>query len=260
MERASTILTMMTAALKLHQAGDLRQAERIYRDVLRIDPRQGDALNLLGFIANQVGKPEEAIDLLSRAVAAFPQEPEFHGTLVAAFKGVGDVESAVRHYREAMRLKLDAVGFRVYLADALLESGQLDEAQALCLETLRLDRDSALPQAASIGGDTRARADARPWGTLTLGRAGLRYAGLSRTADGTPRRCGSADGGNRARVARAERTAPGATPDEGLGAYPGWESVSEGDGRGRRAPGVGDRLRGGAPVPPRRSTFPRIAR
>src|SRR5262249_30867767 len=96
MERTSTILAMMTAALKLHQAGDLRQAERIYCDVLRIDPRQGDALNLLGLIANQVGKPEEAIDLLSRAVAAHPHEPEFHNTLAAAYKGVGDVESAVR--------------------------------------------------------------------------------------------------------------------------------------------------------------------
>jgi len=145
MERTSTILTMMTAAVKLHQAGDLPQAERIYRDVLRIDPRQGDALNLLGLIANQVGKPEEAIALVSQAVAAFPHEPEFHNTLATAYKGVGDVDSAVRHYREVMRLKPDAVGVRACLADALLEQGQLEEALALCLEALRLDRDSALP-------------------------------------------------------------------------------------------------------------------
>jgi tetratricopeptide (TPR) repeat protein len=140
----STILTLMTDALKFHQAGDLPQAERIYREVLLLDPNQGDALNLLGVLANQMGQPETAIDLLSRAVAAHPHEPEFHSTLAAAYTATGDVASAITHYRKAVRLKPQAVGSRAHLCDALLEQGQQDEALALCLEALRLDRDSAL--------------------------------------------------------------------------------------------------------------------
>ncbi len=140
----STILSMMTTALQFHQAGDLQQAERIYREVLRLDPNQGDALNLLGVLANQMGQPEAAIDLLTRALAAHPHEAEFHGTLAAAYKATGDVAAAVKHYREALRLKPQAVGNRLHLADALLEQGQFDEALALCLQALQLDRGSAL--------------------------------------------------------------------------------------------------------------------
>jgi tetratricopeptide (TPR) repeat protein len=139
-----TIRDTMIEAVKLHQAGNLPQAEALYREVLRLDPNQGDALNLLGTIANQVGKPEAAIDFIRRAVAVQPSEPEFHGNLSAAYKAAGDLSAAIRHYREALRLNPNAVSHRVHLCDALLEQGSVDEALQLCLEALRLDRNSAL--------------------------------------------------------------------------------------------------------------------
>lgn len=140
----AAILTMLTEAVQLHQAGEFQHAERIYREVLQIDPNQGDALNLLAVIANHFGKPEAAIDLGRRAIASQPAEAEFHATLAAAYKATGDVAAAVTHYREAIRLKPDAVSVRVYLCDSLMEQGEFDAALALCREALRLDPDSAL--------------------------------------------------------------------------------------------------------------------
>jgi len=140
----ATIRDMMFEAVKLHQAGNLPQAEQLYREVLRLDPKQGDALNLLGTLANQVGKPEAALDYIRRALVVQPAEPEFHANLAAASKAAGDLAGAITHYREALRLKPEAVSPRVHLCDALMEQGSLDEALTLCLEALRLDRDSAL--------------------------------------------------------------------------------------------------------------------
>src|SRR5437867_2056217 len=42
-------------AMRHYQAGNLQQAEQIYRAILQVDPYQVDALHLLGLIAYQLG-------------------------------------------------------------------------------------------------------------------------------------------------------------------------------------------------------------
>lgn len=138
------LLAALQQALQLHQSGNLQQAEALYGKILQQHPGQPDALNLLGTMANQVGQPEVAIDLISQAVAQLPHEPDFHGNLAAAYHAAGRVPDAVRHYREAIRLNPAAVNQYLFLSDALLEQGELEEALALSLQALRLNPDSAL--------------------------------------------------------------------------------------------------------------------
>ena len=71
-----------------HQAGQLLEAERIYRAVLDADPQHGEAMNFLGVIAMQTGnlhdaemwpwiaERDEAVDLLHGVEPA-------HGAVVA---------------------------------------------------------------------------------------------------------------------------------------------------------------------------------
>ena len=117
-------------ALQFHQAGNLEKAEFLYQQVLRQWPGQPDALNLLGVMANQVGQPEVGIDLIGQAIAKLPNEPDFHGNLAAAYQAVGRVADAVRHFREAIRLKPGAVNYRVFLSEGLQQQVLLDEALA----------------------------------------------------------------------------------------------------------------------------------
>ena len=40
-------------AFKHHEAGELEQAEALYREIIRVDPGHADALHLLGVAAHQ---------------------------------------------------------------------------------------------------------------------------------------------------------------------------------------------------------------
>ena len=94
-------------------------------------------------MANQVGKTEVAIDLISQAIAKLPKEPDFHGNLAAALDAAGRVGDAIRHYREAIRLKPSAVTQRVLLGEALQQQGNLAEALEVLQEARQIDSRSA---------------------------------------------------------------------------------------------------------------------
>src|SRR6478672_5172524 len=73
-----------------HQAGRLREAEGIYRQVLAIEPSNAEALHYLGLVApkaaryhcnlgqvlNDMGLEEEAIHALQQALSLNPNSPE----------------------------------------------------------------------------------------------------------------------------------------------------------------------------------------
>ena len=150
----STLRATLEQALAHHQAGDLARAEGLYRQVLQKWPGQADALNLLGVLANQVGRTEGALEMIGQALAKMPNEADFHGNYAAALQSAGRVPESIRHYREAIRLKPTSVTYHVLLSEALQQQGYLDEALTVGLEALRIDPRSA--QAFCILGDLAA--------------------------------------------------------------------------------------------------------
>ena len=64
---AADIDRVVDAAFAHHEAGELDQAEALYRKPLEADPEHAEALHLLGLIAYQQGQFATAIELISRA-------------------------------------------------------------------------------------------------------------------------------------------------------------------------------------------------
>ena len=97
--------TAMETALAHHRAGRLAQAEAIYRQVLALHPNYPDALHLLGVLALQVGQPQTAADLITRAISLSPQVADFHFNHGAALVALGRFEQAMPAYRAALALR-----------------------------------------------------------------------------------------------------------------------------------------------------------
>ena len=83
------------AAFAHHQAGQLREAEAIYRQILQTDPHHVEALHLLGLVAYQVGQPATAVELIGRAIALRDDRAVFHGNLGEAHRALVEVSLAV---------------------------------------------------------------------------------------------------------------------------------------------------------------------
>jgi tetratricopeptide (TPR) repeat protein len=139
MGRMATIHEIMTKATELHQAGELREAERLYRQVVNADPTHVFALNNLGILASQADRHEEAISYLRRALALEPGVAEFHGNLAIAYKSAHGAAASLAEFREALRLKPNSAQCHTDLAEALLELGQVDDILPMAQEALRLE-------------------------------------------------------------------------------------------------------------------------
>jgi predicted O-linked N-acetylglucosamine transferase (SPINDLY family) len=113
-----------------HRAGDLDQAERLYRQVLEQDPLHAEALHFLGVLAHQTGDHARALDWLARSVALRPGNALFHGNLAAVHAALGQSAEAVACLRRLVALQPDAADAHYRLANALLQTGDPDEAAA----------------------------------------------------------------------------------------------------------------------------------
>jgi Flp pilus assembly protein TadD len=94
----------MQLAVEHHQAGRMGESEALCREVLRRDPRDFDALHLLGIIRLKAGAHAEAVDHLRSAYGQRPSDAAVRNHLGDAYSSVGDLENAREHYLAATRL------------------------------------------------------------------------------------------------------------------------------------------------------------
>src|SRR5258705_2694899 len=69
--------SVLKKAYSLHQMGKLDEAASLYREILNQNPRNADALYLLGVIEFQKADPLAAIEWIDRAIAIRPDNAEF---------------------------------------------------------------------------------------------------------------------------------------------------------------------------------------
>ncbi|MBK1837014.1 tetratricopeptide repeat protein [Azospirillum sp. YIM B02556] len=94
----------LAVATEHHRAGRTAEAERLYRDVLDASPGHPDALHLLGVIALQSGRPDEAADRIAQAVAGDDSSPLFQANLGHALHASGRPREAALSFARALTL------------------------------------------------------------------------------------------------------------------------------------------------------------
>jgi hypothetical protein len=118
------------AALACHQAGDLAQAERLYREILASDEQRA-ALNNLALLLDATGRGAEAREVYERAVRRFPDDPRTHYALANHHRERRELEAAEDPYRRTIALQPDHPTARLDLGLTLLGMGRYTEGWTL---------------------------------------------------------------------------------------------------------------------------------
>jgi tetratricopeptide (TPR) repeat protein len=97
----------LNCAIGMHQAGRLRDAARVYLQLLARDQNHADALHLLGVLHHQQGDHGKAVELIGRAIALRPGVPTFHANLAEAYRALKQFDRAAGCCRAALQLSPD---------------------------------------------------------------------------------------------------------------------------------------------------------
>jgi len=101
------ISQLIQQGLLLHQQGNLNGARSFYEQVLKIQPRHFDALQLLGTIAGQMKDYQQSLELLTKALTINPSHPITHYNHGQALQELNRFEDALVSYDRAIALKPD---------------------------------------------------------------------------------------------------------------------------------------------------------
>jgi tetratricopeptide (TPR) repeat protein len=134
---------MLTLAVQHHQAGNFGEAETLYRKILQAEPRNPDALHLLGVIACRFEKHQLAVELIRSALRERPTMAPAYCNLGTSLQALGQLDEAVASYRRALHLNPDYAVAHCNLGNALRNQDKPAEALACYQRSLQLRPDDA---------------------------------------------------------------------------------------------------------------------
>src|SRR5580765_745736 len=126
----ATVSEAFAQALRHQHAGNLRDAELLYQQVLQADRLHADANHFLGMIAHATGRHQWAVDLIRQAVTLRPDSAEIYCNLAVALMDLGRLDESANFYQRAIQLSPQ-------LAEAYNGLGCVCQRQNLLLEAAR---------------------------------------------------------------------------------------------------------------------------
>jgi Flp pilus assembly protein TadD len=149
----------MELAVRKHRAGQIAEAEEIYRQVLARQPDLPDAVNLLGVALQQRGQLDEAAQWIGRAIRLAPRSADFHFNMGILLLHQKKESQAEIEFRSAVALRPSSDEYHFQLGATLQSQWKLPQAIAEFQAALNLTADHA----GALAALRRARADMAQW-------------------------------------------------------------------------------------------------
>ena len=151
----------LESAVEHHKAGRLREAEQIYKEILRSRPKHADALHLLGVLASQTRNPALAVELIRKAIAVNARAPTYYHSLGVALGQCGRTDMAATSLLRALELDPDYTAAQDKLVTVYREQRRTNEAAA--------SHEQHGELAAAFSGEPRDRSNVRSERQLVIG-------------------------------------------------------------------------------------------
>lgn len=138
-----TLPQAMQQAVAAYNRGEWVKAEQLSRLILNAHADHFETLNLLGIIAAQTRRPEEAADLLARAVAARPGDACAHSNYGNVLNELKRFEEALDAYARALKINPRYADAHYNRGNVLRELERFEEALGSYARALQVKPDFA---------------------------------------------------------------------------------------------------------------------
>lgn len=101
----------LAVGITSRQLGDTTTAQQALRMATKLEPALTDAWRQLSLVAAELGRIDEAFDVLARGLAVNPSAPELHFERGLLLSQVDSAESALRSFAAAARLWTENVEY-----------------------------------------------------------------------------------------------------------------------------------------------------
>ena len=134
--------TLFKNAMNHHAQGDLANAEKGYREAIKIGYYHHDMFKNLGVICKNSGRTDEAVLLYKKAIALKPDEAGAYRNLGNLYLSLGNFEDAIAISNKSLELEPNDSEALLTLGWSQYELGHLDQALASTLKSLELKPDN----------------------------------------------------------------------------------------------------------------------
>jgi tetratricopeptide (TPR) repeat protein len=134
---------LLRQALELHRAGQLAEAERLYRQILAAAPTHAPTLHMMGVLAAQNHQADEAIAYFGQAIASNPGQPAYHHGLGELYRERRQTGQARECFERALRLDAKFAIAHFSLGLLCQQEEDWNGAVAAFREVVRLKPDMA---------------------------------------------------------------------------------------------------------------------
>lgn len=135
----SSVQALFDAARTHLNAGRFTEADRVCREILKLDNRQAETMQVLALSLFQRREYEQAIEWLRKAIRIRPDRHQFYSILGIVCAKAGRREDAARYHQRSVELEPRNADYRSNLGLALWELHDYPAAAESCREALRLN-------------------------------------------------------------------------------------------------------------------------
>jgi protein O-GlcNAc transferase len=138
----ATVQEVLGTALAYHRRGEIDQAVALYKLILARQPRNPDALHLLGMAAHQGGRHMEALSLIQQAISSNNTVAEYHDHLGVVLIALGRHEEAINALRHTLGMDQRRPGTWIALGRAQMNLSRVPRALESFKTALELEPDN----------------------------------------------------------------------------------------------------------------------
>ncbi|MBF0176822.1 MAG: glycosyltransferase family protein [Magnetococcales bacterium] len=138
---AATLKNHLSQGIESQNSGRHPEAIVHFQAILKEHPGHPYACYFHGLSLMQTQNPDQAMEMLSRAIVGSPEEPLFHQALGILLQQQGLYRPALERLHEAIRLAPDQARNHYHAGDAHMDLGELAEATTRFREAMRLQPD-----------------------------------------------------------------------------------------------------------------------